>query len=103
MPEEFAARPLTTKHAFCYLRVETNVRSKKEAPGCGSRFSTRGLAVLIVPARSCTAKAASAARCAASRAVRQGGAMDLLTIVIQVWLILSAVLMWGLWGPWGDS
>ena len=29
--------------------------------------------------------------------------MDLLTIAIQVWLILSAVLMWGLWGPWGDS
>jgi hypothetical protein len=26
--------------------------------------------------------------------------MDLLTAAIQLWLILSAVLMWGLWGPW---
>jgi len=29
--------------------------------------------------------------------------MDLLTVAIQLWLILSAVLMWGLWGPWRDT
>jgi len=29
--------------------------------------------------------------------------MDLLTIGIQLWLVFSAVLMWGLWGPWNDG
>jgi hypothetical protein len=29
--------------------------------------------------------------------------MDLLTAAIQLWLILSAVLMWGLCGPWRDT
>jgi len=29
--------------------------------------------------------------------------MDLLTVAIQLWLVLSAVLMWGLWGPWRDA
>ena len=29
--------------------------------------------------------------------------MDPLTIGIQLWLVLSAVLMWGLWGPWWDA
>jgi hypothetical protein len=29
--------------------------------------------------------------------------MDPLTIGIQLWLVLSAVLMWGLWGPWRDT
>lgn len=28
--------------------------------------------------------------------------MDLPTIAIQVSLILSATLMWALWGPWRD-
>jgi hypothetical protein len=28
--------------------------------------------------------------------------MDLLTIGIQLWLLISAVVMWGLWGPWQD-
>jgi len=29
--------------------------------------------------------------------------MDLMTIGIQLWLVVSAVLMWGLWGPWQDA
>ena len=29
--------------------------------------------------------------------------MDLLTIGIQLWLVVSAVLMWSLWGPWQDA
>ena len=29
--------------------------------------------------------------------------MDLLTVVIQLWLVFSAVLMWGFWGPWQDA
>jgi hypothetical protein len=29
--------------------------------------------------------------------------MDLLTIGIQLWLLISAVAMWGLWGPWQDA
>ena len=29
--------------------------------------------------------------------------MDLLTIGIQLWLLISAVVMWGLWGPWRDA
>jgi hypothetical protein len=29
--------------------------------------------------------------------------MDLLTVGIQLWLVVSAVLMWGLWGPWRDG
>jgi hypothetical protein len=29
--------------------------------------------------------------------------MDLLTIGIQLWLLISAVVMWGLWGPWQDA
>jgi len=29
--------------------------------------------------------------------------MDLLTIGIQLWLVISAVVMWGLWGPWQDA
>jgi hypothetical protein len=28
--------------------------------------------------------------------------MDPLTIGIQLWLILSTVMVWGLWGPWRD-
>jgi len=28
--------------------------------------------------------------------------MDLLTIGIQLWLVVGAVVMWGLWGPWND-
>jgi len=28
--------------------------------------------------------------------------MDALTVAMQLWLILSAALMWGLWGPWND-
>jgi hypothetical protein len=29
--------------------------------------------------------------------------MDPLTVFIQLWLVVSAVLMWGLWGPWRDA
>jgi hypothetical protein len=29
--------------------------------------------------------------------------MDPLTVAIQLWLVVSAVLMWGLWGPWRDA
>ena len=29
--------------------------------------------------------------------------MDLLTIGIQLWLLISTVVMWGLWGPWQDA
>jgi hypothetical protein len=29
--------------------------------------------------------------------------MDPLTVFIQLWLVVSAVLMWGLWGPWHDA
>ncbi len=29
--------------------------------------------------------------------------MDLLTVAIQLWLVVSAVLMWGVWGPWRDA
>ena len=29
--------------------------------------------------------------------------MDLMTIGIQLWLVGSAILMWGLWGPWQDA
>jgi hypothetical protein len=29
--------------------------------------------------------------------------MDLLTIGIQLWLLISAVVMWALWGPWQDA
>jgi len=29
--------------------------------------------------------------------------MDALTIGMQVWLVLSAGLMWALWGPWRDA
>ncbi len=29
--------------------------------------------------------------------------MDLMTIGIQLWLVVGAVLMWGLWGPWQDA
>jgi len=29
--------------------------------------------------------------------------MDPLTVGIQLGLVVSAVLMWGLWGPWRDA
>jgi hypothetical protein len=29
--------------------------------------------------------------------------MDPLTIGIQMWLVVGAVLMWTLWGPWRDA
>jgi hypothetical protein len=28
--------------------------------------------------------------------------MDPLTVAIQLWLVVGAVLMWGIWGPWND-
>jgi hypothetical protein len=32
--------------------------------------------------------------------LERGDSMDPMTIGIQLWLVFSAVLMWGLWGPW---
>ena len=29
--------------------------------------------------------------------------MEPLSVAIEVWLVVSAVVMWGVWGPWRDA